>query len=58
MSNQTKDKWADYVPDNADHAMVYAGAVFWFDDNGDIIAQERDTDTFYKWVEETGRKPQ
>lgn len=58
MTTQTKDKWADYVPDNADHAMVYAGAVFWFDDNGDIIAQERDTDTFYKWVEETGREQQ
>lgn len=56
MSNQIEDKWADYVPDNACSVSVYAGAVFWFDSNGDIIAQERNTETFYKWVEETGEQ--
>lgn len=46
------NKWKDYVPDNACTVTVISGAVFWFDDNGDIIAQERNTDTFYKWLEE------
>lgn len=54
MSNQIEDKWADYVPKNAVEAYIYANTVFWTDDNGDIIYQDSDIDTFHQWVEETG----
>lgn len=55
MSNQTKDKWANYVPDGAVKAVTYAGCVFWYDDDNEIIFQERyGAETFQQWVEETG----
>lgn len=54
MSNQIEDKWAEYVPKNAVEAYIYANTVFWIDDNGDIIYQDSDIDTFHQWVEETG----
>lgn len=56
MSNQIEDKWADYAPNNAVEAYIYANTVFWFDDNGDIIYQDSDIDTFNQWVEETGEQ--
>jgi hypothetical protein len=55
MSNQTKDKWADYVPVDAVKAVTYAGCVFWYNDDDEIIFQETDgAETFRQWVEETG----
>ena len=46
--------WEDYVPKGSVKVVTYANSVFWFDNNNEIITQDRDIKTFQQWVEETG----
>ena len=46
--------WEDYVPDGAVKAVEYAGCVFWYDSDNEIIFQEIcGAERFQQWVQET-----
>ena len=45
--------WEDLVPDGAVKGIAYAGCVFWYDEDNEIIFKERyGAERFQQWVQE------